>query len=430
MSLLKRLSTAAALALMGSIALLAQQPPATFRSGTQIVSLFVTVADAQKRLVPDLTQDDFIVFDNEKPQPIVYFDNSVHPITVVVMLDTSGSMTGSIKLLKQAAEQFILRLLPDDSARVGAFNDKIQFSSRFTNNRDDLSSDVKELDYGNGTRLWDAVGASLDELKGVEGRRVILVFTDGDDTESHTSLGNVIDRARTDEVMVYAIGLESNYFNGQRMVKSKPDSGLKICHPEIPAELLVNEPPRRGRLKAEIAQRTTSLGQRIVVGDDHSALACGDVLVWIEAERRERAKRSARLATVCLSNHLCRVLDDLETVPLGNLDHGIHVNRKPVKMDNHDCPGSGRDTPFDRGCVHVPGGGVAVNENRRGTKPGDCRSARDDGERRHDHFVARAEAKAGRGCIQRGRTVTDGDAVLSPNPSGESGFELADERPF
>lgn len=227
MNLLTRWSTAASLALAGSVAVLAQQPPATFRSGTQIVSLFVTVADAQKRLVPDLTQDDFSVFDNDKPQPIIYFDSSLHPITVVVMLDTSGSMTGSIKLLKQAAEEFILRLLPDDSARVGAFNDKIQFSSRFTNNRDDLISDVKELDYGNGTRLWDAVGASLEELNGVEGRRVILVFTDGNDTESRTRLGAVIDRARADEVMVYAIGLESNYFDGQRMVKSKPDGGLR-----------------------------------------------------------------------------------------------------------------------------------------------------------------------------------------------------------
>ena len=55
-----------------------------------------------------------------------------------------------------------------------------------------------------------------------------LVFTDGDDTESHNaSLGKVIDRARAEEVMIYAIGLESNYFNGQRMVKSKPDSGLR-----------------------------------------------------------------------------------------------------------------------------------------------------------------------------------------------------------
>jgi Ca-activated chloride channel family protein len=210
-------------------ALAAQQPPAPmFKSGTQVVSLFVTVADAQKRLVPDLQQDEFQVFDNDKPQPIVYFDNSIHPINVVVMLDTSGSMTLTIDLLKQAAEQFILRLLPEDKARVGAFNDKIQINARWTSNRDQLVTDVKDLDYGNGTRLWDAVGTSLDELKSVDGRRVILVFTDGDDTESRSmNLGRVIERARLDEVMIYAIGLESRYFNGQTQVRTKPDPGLR-----------------------------------------------------------------------------------------------------------------------------------------------------------------------------------------------------------
>jgi len=109
-----------------------------------------------------------------------------------------------------------------------SFNDKIQFAGMsFTNDRDDLVSDIRDLDYGNGTRLWDAVGASLDQLKGIDGRRVILVFTDGDDTESRLSLGAVTDRARADEVMIYAIGLESHYFDGQRMVRSKPDRGLR-----------------------------------------------------------------------------------------------------------------------------------------------------------------------------------------------------------
>ena len=208
-----------------STLLTAQQPQ--FKSGTQIVSLFATVTDSQKRLVPDLTKEDFEIFDNDKPQPIAFFQNEVQPITVVAMLDTSGSMTASIPLLRAAAEQFVLRLLPADKGRVGAFNDKIQFSSRFTADRDELVADLKDLDYGNGTRLWDATDASLEELKGIEGRRVVLVFTDGDDTESHIGLGKVIDRARADEVMVYAIGLESHYFNGQRMVRSQPDSGLR-----------------------------------------------------------------------------------------------------------------------------------------------------------------------------------------------------------
>jgi len=224
----KQVLAASALAsAAASTALVAQQPP-MFKTGTQVVSLFVTVADPQKRLVPDLTQDEFQVFDNEKPQPIVFFDNSIHPINVVVMLDTSGSMTLTIDLLKQAAEQFVIRLLPEDKARIGAFNDKIQINAKWGNNRDQLVTDIKDLDYGNGTRLWDAVGTALDELKGIEGRRVILVFTDGDDTESKTmSLGRVIERARADEVMIYAIGLESRYFNGQVQVRTKPDGGLR-----------------------------------------------------------------------------------------------------------------------------------------------------------------------------------------------------------
>ena len=206
--------------------LTAQQTP-VFKSSSAIVSLFATVTDAQKRLVPDLTKDDFEILDNDKAQPLAVFDNEVRPITVVVMLDTSGSMTNNLDRLRDAAEQFLIRLLPQDKGKVGAFNDKIQISASFTSDRDHLVTEVRDLDYGNGTRLWDAMALSLDELHDIEGRRVILVFTDGDDTASRTGLGTVINRARESESMVYAIGFESVYFNGARMEKSKPDHGLK-----------------------------------------------------------------------------------------------------------------------------------------------------------------------------------------------------------
>jgi Ca-activated chloride channel homolog len=203
-----------------------QQTP--FKSGSgAIVPIFATVLDGQQRLVPNLVREDFEVLDNEKPQPIVIFADEIQPITVVVMLDTSGSMTASIALLKSAAEQFLIRLLPADQGRVGAFNDKIDLNSRFTNNRDELISAVKDLDYGNGTRLWDAVALALDELQDKEGRRVILVFTDGDDTSSRVRMGTVMDRARAEEVMVYAIGLESTYGPRQQVVRTRPDGGLK-----------------------------------------------------------------------------------------------------------------------------------------------------------------------------------------------------------
>ena len=215
---------AAAVAL--GVAVAAQQP--TFRSsGTVVVPLFATVTDAQNRLVPDLTKDDFEVLDNDKAQPLLLFESDNQPITVVVMLDTSGSMTASIKLLKTAAEEFINRLLPEDKAAVGAFNDKIEISSKFSSDRDALITEVKDLDYGNGTRLYDAVAEGLNQLRGVDGRKVVLVFTDGDDTSSRIGRGTVMDRARLEEVMIYAIGLQSEYFDGQRKVRSKPDSGLR-----------------------------------------------------------------------------------------------------------------------------------------------------------------------------------------------------------
>lgn len=219
-------TTCAVLLAIGGAHLVAQQP--TFRSTPQVVvSVFTTVTDNQGRLVPDLTKDDFQVFDNEKPQDLVVFQSENQPITVVVMLDTSASMTGSIQLLKQAAEQFVNRLLPDDKAAVGAFNDKIEISSRFTSDRDALVTEVRDLDFGNGTRLFDALGESLNQLQGIEGRRVILVFTDGDDTSSRIGRGDIMERARAEEVMVYAIGLQSEFFDGARMVRSKPDSGLR-----------------------------------------------------------------------------------------------------------------------------------------------------------------------------------------------------------
>jgi len=221
----RRLLVGVALAFV-PVVLLAQQP--TFKAGTQIVPLYVTVQDVEKRLVPDLAKEDFDVLDNGVPVTLTLFQNEPEPFSVVVMLDTSGSMTLTIDLLQDAAEQFVIRLMPADKGIVGAFNDKIQFPiADFTNSRDDLVGGIREVDYGNSTRLWDAAEASIEQLKRVSGRRVVLVFTDGDDTASKIGLGKVMDEARAAETMIYAIGLQSVYFNGQRQVRSQPDKGLR-----------------------------------------------------------------------------------------------------------------------------------------------------------------------------------------------------------
>jgi Ca-activated chloride channel family protein len=200
----------------------------TFRTGARLVPLYATAIDAQRRPVSDLTKDDFVIFDNEKHQDTALFANEVQPIGIVVMLDTSASMTGNLKLVNQAAEQFLLRLLPQDKALVGAFNDKIEFfPANFTSDRDKLVASLRDLDFGNPTKLYDAIAASVNRLQAVEGRRVVLVFTDGADTNSSEKDGDVLSLAQNNDVMIYAIGLRSNYFAGSRQVRSKPDGALK-----------------------------------------------------------------------------------------------------------------------------------------------------------------------------------------------------------
>src|SRR5436190_6523168 len=213
------------LAATGSSLVRAQQP--TFRSGTQFVPLFTTVLDAQGRLVPDLDRDQFTILDNGKPQNVTVFESDTLPFTAVVTLDFSASMTANIDRLKQATEQFLIRMLPTDKGQVGAFSDKIQFSGTFTSDRDDLIGALSDLQFGNPTRLFDAIYQSEDVLKDVPGRKVVLVFTDGDDTDSHLGMGDVLTSARDHEVMIYAIGLQSEFFNGQRVVRSRPDRGLR-----------------------------------------------------------------------------------------------------------------------------------------------------------------------------------------------------------
>jgi len=222
-----RTFTTIALLAAATLTAVAQQEPPTFKATTQIVSVPATVLDGQGRLVPNLDQDQFTILDNGKPQDITFFQNETQPFTVVVMLDYSASMTSSLDLLRAASEQFLLRMLPQDKGQVGAFSDRIEFSGEFTNDRDDLISALRDLQYGNPTRLWDAVDQSIDMLKPVDGRKVVLVFTDGDDTYSKAGFGSVLDHAKQNEVMVYAIGLQSQYFNGQRMVRSQPDRSLR-----------------------------------------------------------------------------------------------------------------------------------------------------------------------------------------------------------
>jgi Ca-activated chloride channel family protein len=201
------------LAVLGAAA--RQQP--VFRGTGDAVRVFVTVTDGDGRLVTTLTRDDFDVRDDGKPQPITLFDSTPQPVRLIVMLDVSGSMEGNLPLLRAAAEQLFGRLRPDDGARVGTFGHEIAIGSSFTRNPDELRAALPNTIAPDApTPLWRAVDEALDTFKGEgEERRVILVLSDGKDSgpigfrQRYVSQAEVIDRARDDDVMVYAIGMRS-----------------------------------------------------------------------------------------------------------------------------------------------------------------------------------------------------------------------------
>jgi Ca-activated chloride channel family protein len=188
-----------------------QQGAPVFRSVNQTVSIYTTVVADDGTLVPNLTKDDFEVFDNARPQTLTLFDNSVQKISIVIMLDMSGSMTGNIPTLRQAAVQMFTRLLPDDKARIGNFGDRITVSPTFTNNVDDLIRALYlDLVPGGATPLWGSVNVAMTALAHVDGRRVVLVMTDGKDTRGQPSLADVANRAEVESYMVYGIGMASS----------------------------------------------------------------------------------------------------------------------------------------------------------------------------------------------------------------------------
>jgi len=206
----------------------AQQP--SFSSGAKTVAVYATVTNAQGRLVPDLTREDFSIDDNGKRQELTVFSNDVQPITVVMLLDRSGSMKPNFDLEERAAEAFVHAMGPADKARIGSFANRIQIDpTDYTSDRDALIKILRnDLQEDGPTPLWNAVDTAIDKLLIEQGRRVVLVFTDGVDRPMNfagrnRSLKDVMKRAEERDVIVYAIGLAGQ--NGVPGMTSGRDRG-------------------------------------------------------------------------------------------------------------------------------------------------------------------------------------------------------------
>jgi len=212
-----------------------QQPP-VFRGRSDVVRVFVTVTDRDGRLVTTLTQENFQIRDEGKPQPITLFDNAPQPLRLIVLLDVSGSMEGNLPLLRAAGTQLFSRLRQDDAACIGTFGNEIRISDSFTNDPHQLEAALPDsIPPDAPTPLWRAVDSAIDVLNGgpprkpdpsgagaqvartdtQEARSVILVLSDGKDADPPSfrrrpvSQADVIDRSQKEDVMIYGVGMHS-----------------------------------------------------------------------------------------------------------------------------------------------------------------------------------------------------------------------------
>jgi Ca-activated chloride channel family protein len=202
---------------LGILGAAGEQQQPVFRGRSDAVRVFVTVTDRGGRLVTTLTQDNFEVRDEGKPQPITQFDNRPQPVQLIVMLDVSGSMEGNLPLLRGAGGQLFARLLKNDVARVGTFGREVTISPSFTHDPEELAAALPtSIAPDAPTPLWRALDQAMAAFGDSDDKRkVILVLSDGKDSgplnfrDRPTSQGDVIDRARRDDVMVYAVGMRS-----------------------------------------------------------------------------------------------------------------------------------------------------------------------------------------------------------------------------
>jgi Ca-activated chloride channel family protein len=203
------------------------QTPA-FRTGIDLVSLNVTVSDAQGHYVTDLDEPEFQVFENGVKQDLTFFSRRRTPIALSMLLDSSASMENKLPTLQAAATSFVRRLKPDDMAEIVDFDGNVTIRQKFTSNHADLERGIQQTVAGGSTALHNAVYIALKGLKKVPAtaeeeprRQAIVVFSDGMDTSSLMTFDDVLNEAKRSETAIYTIGLrdEQDHVQGFRQAE-------------------------------------------------------------------------------------------------------------------------------------------------------------------------------------------------------------------
>jgi VWFA-related protein len=202
-----------------------QDSHTTFRSSVDLVTLNVTVTDAQERHVPGLIQTDFQVLEDGVPQPLSFFAANEVPLDVALLIDASSSMKEKIELVQQAADRFLKTLKPGDRGEVVAFNSQTRILQGLTDDLPALQAAVRKTVPRGGTALYTALYITLDRFMraaaaNTEVRRpAIILLSDGQDTASLIQFEDVLERARRAGVAIYTIAVVSPF--DAKMVESQ-----------------------------------------------------------------------------------------------------------------------------------------------------------------------------------------------------------------
>jgi VWFA-related protein len=205
--------------------------PKVFSSKSEVVMVHVSVRDRQSRLVAGLPRDAFSVFESGQPQPITYFENDDRPVTVGLVIDSSGSMQRKRDHVIAAGLAFAKASHPDDEMFTVNFNEHVwnglPASMPFTTDVEQLRQALLRSGARGQTALFDAIDEALHHLEqGREEKKVLIVVSDGGDNASKTTFQNVLDRALRMDAVLYAIGVYDEYSDDAKpeLLKKLADS--------------------------------------------------------------------------------------------------------------------------------------------------------------------------------------------------------------
>lgn len=183
-------------------------PSTTIKVDVNLVTLPVTATDDDGRYLGFLTVRDFRLREDGASQKIAVFRNEAAPVSVGIVVDTSGSMVNKLRQAADALEQFVRTIQPDDDVFLMRFSNNAQLVLDFTSDRAAFDRAAQRLKAGGSTHLYDALDEALDKVRrGRHQKKAILLITDGEDTSSRAGFDEVLQRARASEVLVYCIGI-------------------------------------------------------------------------------------------------------------------------------------------------------------------------------------------------------------------------------